>query len=112
MAASRISMEDPHPHESEILKSVLEPLLEDFCYWFDLSINLLEREKLEFLPNQEQDSLLQRVKDTLQAVNTAKMLFKVTGEQVGVDLSAMMPWHQLLMECQAVGMRYHQSRAN
>lgn len=99
-------------HQPELLKSVLAPLLEDFLYWFGRSISLLEQERLEFMSENEQDSLLQRVKDTLQAVNTAKMLFKVTGEQVGVDLSAMMPWHQLLMECQAVGMRYRQSRAN
>jgi hypothetical protein len=100
----------PYP-ESELLQSILEPLLEDFVYWFKRSQDLLELQKLSFISDTEQSSLLSRVKDALKEVETATMLFKVTGKQVGIDMATIKPWHSLLMECQAVGMRYRQSEA-
>ena len=41
------------PKEDEILKTVLEPLLEDFQYWFNRSRSLLESEELTFLSERE-----------------------------------------------------------
>jgi hypothetical protein len=96
--------------ESELLQSLLEPLLEDFRYWFGRSQNLLELQKLSFISDAEQASLLSRVKDALKEVETATALFKATGKQVGLDLETIKPWHSLLMECQSVGIRYHQSK--
>ncbi|MEE3717702.1 DUF2605 domain-containing protein [Tumidithrix elongata RA019] len=96
--------------ESDLLKQILEPLLEDFRYWFERSQDLLEREKLEFMSEVEQSTLLQKVRNAQQEVNSATSLFNLTGQQVGIDVQAMMPWHSLLMECQAVGMRYRQTK--
>ena len=61
----------PSP-ERELLKTVLEPLLEDFSYWFTNAQNLLESEELTFLSEQEHSQLLQRVKQSQQEVATAK----------------------------------------
>ncbi len=96
---------------SEILKNVLEPLLEDFVYWFGRSLLLLEQEEINFLSEPQKCTLIARINDSLQAVKTAKMMYKLSGEQVGVDVQAMMPWHKLLMECQAIGMRFRQGQA-
>ncbi|MBD2569148.1 DUF2605 domain-containing protein [Anabaena lutea] len=103
-------MGDSNLPSTELLKSVLEPLLEDFQYWFGRSLELLENEKIQFMSDEEQFNLLQRVKQAQAELSTAKMLFTATNEQVGIDMATIMPWHQLVSECWNVGMRYRQSK--
>ncbi|BAZ82290.1 MAG: DUF2605 domain-containing protein [Sphaerospermopsis sp.] len=103
-------MGDSNSPSAELLKSVLEPLLEDFEYWFARSRQLLENEKISFMSEQEQSDLLNRVTQAQAELNTSKMLFAVTGKKVGLDMATLMPWHQLLGECWKVGMRYRQSQ--
>lgn len=99
-------MPDSNIPEPELLKTVLQPLLEDFQYWFGRSRDLLERERFSFMSQPEQSDLLARVKHAQQEVNTAKMMFTVTGSQVGIDMATLMPWHQLVTECWKVSMRF------
>jgi hypothetical protein len=94
-----------------VLRDLLEPLLEDFRYWFQRAHDLLSRERLAFMTEVEQTHLLERVTQAQKEVATASLLFQATGHKVGVDVAALMPWHQLLMECQAVGMRYRQQNS-
>ncbi|MBW4665469.1 MAG: DUF2605 domain-containing protein [Chroococcus sp. CMT-3BRIN-NPC107] len=91
--------------ESELLKTVLKPLLQDFQYWFGRSLALLETESIDFLTSKEQLDLLERVKQAKQEVSVAQIMFEATGEQVGIEMSALMPWHQLVTECWKVAMR-------
>ena len=93
---------------SDLLKSVLEPLLEDFQYWFERYRQILENEKIQFMSDQEQLNLLKRVKDAQDQLNAFKMLFTATDQQVGIDMATVMPWHQLVTECWGVGMRLGQ----
>lgn len=95
----------PSP-ERELLKTVLEPLLEDFSYWFTNAQNLLESEGLTFLSEQEHSQLLQRVKQSQQEVATAKMLFHATNGQAGIEAAMLMPWHQLVAECWQVSSKW------
>jgi hypothetical protein len=97
--------------DPEMLRQLLEPLLEDFTYWFNRSQKLFSSERIDFLREQDQTKLLERVENALKEVAVAIALFKVTGHQVGIDMATMRPWHQLLMECQAVGMRYYRNQA-
>lgn len=92
--------------EPELLKSLLQPLLDDFQYWFRRSRDLLEREEIPFLSQNQQTDLLDRVKQAQNEVSTVQMLFKATGGQAGVETATLMPWHRLLMECSQVGMRF------
>jgi hypothetical protein len=92
--------------EPDFLKNLLEPLLDDFQYWFDRSRSLLEVQDLKFLGEEQQADLLDRVKQAQQEVATAKMLLLATDGQVGVDTAIMMPWHQLVAECWKVGMKF------
>lgn len=98
--------------DSELLQSLLDPLLEDIRYWLGRSLGLLESQRIDFISEAEQSNLLARVKNAIQEVGTATMLYEVTGKQAGIEVAAMMPWHNLLLECQAVGMRYRQNKAN
>jgi hypothetical protein len=92
--------------DSDFLKNLLEPLLDDFQYWFEKSRSLLEIQDLEFLGAEHQADLLSRVKQAQQEVAVAKMLLLATDGQVGVDTAVLMPWHQLVAECWKVGMRF------
>ena len=91
---------------------VLQPLLEDFQYWFSRSCFFLETERVSFLSNEEQSDLLERVLQAQQEVSAAKMLFQATESQVGIDMAALMPWHQLLTECWKVAMQFRFKQSN
>lgn len=92
--------------DPELLKTVLQPLLEDFKYWFERSRTLLENEQISFLGNQQQSELLARVKQAQQEVNTAQLMFQATGGQVGIEMNTLAPWHQLVTECWKVAIRF------
>lgn len=95
----------------DLLKTVLEPLLEDFHFWFDRSQKLLETERIQFMSEQEQANLLFRVRQAQAELNTAKMLFNATDGQVGLEMATLVPWHQLVTECWKVGMQFRQSKS-
>ena len=104
-------MLNPRLPEPDLLKAVLQPLLEDFQYWFERSRQLLEREEIPFLSSNEQLDLLTKVKQAQQEVNIAQALFQATGGQVGVETAVLMPWHQLLTECWQVAMRFRKEQS-
>lgn len=94
------------PPDSELLKTLLEPLLEDFQYWFGRSQSLLENNQIEFLGQEAQANLLQRVQQAQKEVSAAQALIKLTEGKVGIETSTLMPWHNLVTECWRVGMRF------
>jgi Protein of unknown function (DUF2605) len=98
-------MFDSNSPNSDLLRSILEPLLEDFQYWFQRSRLLLETETLPFLSTEKRAELLARVVTSQQEVSTAQMLLKATNGQVGIDTSVMKPWHDLVAECWQVAIR-------
>ncbi|MCS7226950.1 MAG: DUF2605 domain-containing protein [Gloeomargarita sp. SKYB31] len=87
----------PHLPRSPIVKSLLEPLLEDFTYWFSQAQQMLEREALPFLSAERRQELLQRITQAQSEVQAAHSLLNSTG--VGVDTTILMAWHQLVLEC-------------
>jgi predicted flavoprotein YhiN len=99
-----------NPTEKEILKQVLEPLLQDFEYWFSQSHSLLESENIPFLSQEEQTKLLERIEQAQGEVKTTMMLFKVTDGQAGVDTKVLIPWHQLVSECWTVSRRFRSEK--
>ncbi len=99
-------MNSANPPESELLKELLLPLLEDFQYWFSRSRQFLETEQVSFLQVEGQAVLLERVKQAQQEVSTTQMLLKLTQEQVGIESGVLMPWHQLVTECWQVATRH------
>jgi hypothetical protein len=94
--------------ETELLKTILKPLLEDFEYWFANSRSLLETERLPFFSEPEQSELLNRVRQIQQEVKVAQMLFDATNEEVGIDFQTLLPWHQLVAECWDMARRWRE----
>jgi hypothetical protein len=92
-------MQPSEPNEKELLKEILQPLLDDFQYWFSRSRSLLESERLSFLSPDEQTNLLERIKQSEEEVKTASMLFKITQGQAGIDTKVVGSWHQLVGQC-------------
>ncbi|BAY63862.1 hypothetical protein NIES22_39520 [Calothrix brevissima NIES-22] len=103
-------MGDSNLPGSELLKSLLEPLLDDFHFWFTRSRDFLETRQLSFMSEQEQDDLLYRVKQAQEELRTARMLFNATDGQVGLDMSTLNPWHDVVTECWNAVMRFHQEK--
>lgn len=97
--------------EPELMKTILQPLLDDFQHWFGRSIDLLESETLGFLSEHEQQDLLNRVRQAQQLVSASQSLSQATGNQAGVDMAVVMSWHQLVHECWNVGLRFRQQQA-
>lgn len=98
--------------QPELLKVVLQPLLEDFQFWFERTEALLEAEALPFLEETSQVGLLERIRTTRQEVSTAQTLLEATGGQAGIENSVLVPWHHLVLECWQVGLRVHGDRAS
>ena len=99
-------MENLPLSEQELLKTLLQPLLEDFQYWFGRSRSFLETERISFLTTEQQSNLLARVKHAQQEVQTAQMLFQATEGQVGIESATLMPWHHLVTECWQIAMQW------
>ena len=93
--------------EKELVKKLLEPLLEDFQYWFEGARSLLESEQLSFLSSEEQAELLHRVKQAKLEVSPASLLYQATGGEAGIETSMLLQWHKLVAECWQVKMRWH-----
>ena len=99
-------MQPSQPTEKDLLKQILEPLLDDFQYWFSRSRSLLESERLLFLSVEEQSQLLERVKQSQEEVKTVVMLFKVTGGEAGIDTKVLLPWHRLVAQCWQIARKW------
>jgi hypothetical protein len=98
-------MFNPNSSEPELLKTLLQPLLEDFQYWFDRSHVLLTTQSIEFLGAEQQADLLARVEQAQQEVSAAQMLLQATDGRVGVETSVLVPWHHLVTECWQIAVR-------
>lgn len=59
----------------------------------------------------QQANLLARVGQAKQEVTAAQSLFKATGGHIGVEMSALTPWHRLVSECWQVANRFRQESA-
>lgn len=103
-------MSPQQPTEKELLKRILEPLLEDFQYWFNRSRSLLETEELGFISPEEQAKLLKKVIDTQQEVRTVQMLFQATDGEAGIPARMLVPWHNLVAECWQIARRWRISK--
>lgn len=97
----------PSPEQSDLVPSLLDPLLEDFLYWFTQSIQLLEATSLEFMAAEEQQQVLSIIKDAEREVRSAQSLVRATG--VGVDPSIMAHWHRLVMQGWQIAQQHRMS---
>ncbi|MDG2991219.1 DUF2605 domain-containing protein [Candidatus Synechococcus calcipolaris G9] len=96
--------------EPQLLKILLEPLLDDYQYWFSRANTLLRTEVIPFLGVESQQALLHRVEEAQRNVTAAQSLFQATDGQVGVDTAVLMNWHKLVTECWQIAHQYRSSK--
>jgi hypothetical protein len=82
---------------AELLDQLLESLFEDFCFWFERGLVLLEHTPDQLLPPGERSSLRHDLQEGLQAIGAARALRGACSAPMAVDLEAMAPWHRLMM---------------
>ncbi|NJL01302.1 MAG: DUF2605 domain-containing protein [Spirulinaceae cyanobacterium SM2_1_0] len=100
----------PPSNPPSLLKTILEPLLADFQYWFERSRTLLESERLHILSTEQQSALLERVMIAQREVIAAQLLFQATNAQVGVAMAQVATWHRLVGECWQVSSCWRAAR--
>lgn len=92
----------PEPFETpdqSLMQDVLEPLLEDFQYWFSEAKALLDSPKASCLVIEQRQTLIEQISAAQQEVSAVSTLLKATGGQAGVDMPVVMHWHQLVGQC-------------
>ncbi|HEY9847450.1 MAG TPA: DUF2605 domain-containing protein, partial [Candidatus Caenarcaniphilales bacterium] len=100
-------MLDANLPDSQLLKVLLQPLLEDFQYWFTSAQSRLEAGETLALEPQKQIDLLERVKQAQKEVSAAQALFHALEGQAGVNPATLMGWHQLVTECWQITLNAH-----
>jgi hypothetical protein len=95
----------PPPEHETLLASVLQPLLKDFQYWFQRSLQMLEQDPIQGLTPEQQAALIDRLRTALAETHTAAALLQATDGQAGVETSKVMAWHGLVAECWAIARR-------
>jgi len=100
------------PEDTDLLKSVLPPLLNDFQHWFGRTISMLENQTVGFLTPTQQSDLLTRVRTAQQQVSASQALSSATGSQAGIEMPVVMGWHKLVHECWGVAIRLRKENAD
>ncbi|ABB57867.1 DUF2605 domain-containing protein [Synechococcus elongatus] len=99
------------PAQPELLKAILEPLLDDFLFWFDRAEQLLTKESIDFLTPEEQAALCNRLAVATAEVRSTQALFKAMDGSIGIEVAVMKPWHALVTECWQIGARWRREQA-
>lgn len=98
--------------EPPILQAVLEPLLDDFQYWFSETQSLLASAKADCLADGDRQGLAQELDEAQQAVATARTLMLATDGNAGVELDVVSQWHRLVNKCWQTSRYIRQQHTN
>jgi hypothetical protein len=82
-----------------LVQAILEPLLDDFQYWFQEAEHILTSAQGETLAIAERQTLLDQIRAAQQEVATARTLLLATEGNVGVEMEMIGQWHQLVGKC-------------
>lgn len=104
-----IAPQQPDKPSGTMVQTVLEPLLDDFQYWFSEAEALLASPKAEALATGEKEALAAQLTAAQKEVATARTLLLATEGQAGVDTAVVMGWHQLVARCWQVARQLRQA---
>ena len=88
---------EPDSEPAQLLDHLLQSLFDDFCFWFERGLVLLDLTPEKLLPASEQQALRQRLEEALQAIAATRALRAACSTPMAVDMDAMAPWHRLMM---------------
>jgi hypothetical protein len=87
----------PSPESVELLDHLLDSLFDDFAFWFQRGLQLLDHTPEHLLPPAEQRDLRDGLEEALRALAAARSLRAACSAPMAVDMEAMAPWHRLMM---------------
>ncbi|MBM5793014.1 MAG: DUF2605 family protein [Cyanobacteria bacterium M_surface_7_m2_037] len=91
------SPSEPDSEPAQLLDQLLQSLFDDFSFWFQRGLVLLELTPDALLPASEQQVLRQKLEEALQAIAATRALRAACSTPMAVDMDAMAPWHRLMM---------------
>lgn len=91
--------ESSHQPDQPLVQSILEPLLDDFQYWFGEAETLLNSPEANCLDERDRQQLAAQLHTAKQEVATARTLMLATAGNAGVDVAVVSQWHQLVSKC-------------
>lgn len=91
------SPSEPDSEPAQLLDQLLQSLFDDFCFWFQRGLVLLDHTPETLLPLKEQQALRSRLDEALQAIAATRSLRAACSTPMAVDMDAMAPWHRLMM---------------
>ena len=91
------SPSEPDSEPAQLLDQLLQSLFDDFSFWFQRGLVLLELTPDGLLPASEQQVLRQKLEEALQAIAATRALRAACSTPMAVDMDAMAPWHRLMM---------------
>lgn len=95
--------------ELELMRQILDPLIQDYHYWLGRSQRFLSEENLTGLISTEEKTLLMnRILEAQSELQVAESLYKLSNTEVGIDPGLMAKWHRLLMDCAELGRQFRQ----
>ncbi len=103
--------DDVNQPEQPLAQAILEPLLDDFQYWFSESQQLLTSDRANCLVPEDRAQLLDRLTQAQQEVATARTLLLATAGQAGVETAVVGQWHQLVGRCWRAARSIRQSES-
>ena len=87
----------PSPESVELLDHLLDSLFDDFAFWFQRGLQLLDCTTDHLLPPGEQRDLRAGLEEALRALAATRSLRAACSAPMAVDMEAMAPWHRLMM---------------
>jgi len=76
---------------------VFYSLFDDFAFWFQRGLQLLDHTPEHLLPAGEQRDLRCGLEEALRALAATRSLRAACSAPMAVDMEAMAPWHRLMM---------------
>ncbi len=88
----------PAPDSGQLLEELLDSLLADFDHWFHRGLELLELAPASLLPPAELRRLDTALRSGLAELAAARALREASPCPMALDMDAMAPWHQLMLQ--------------
>jgi hypothetical protein len=92
-----VTIPTPSPDSAELLDQLLASLFEDFDFWFQRGLLLLDRTPEALMRAPERQSLRADLTAGLAGLAAARALLGAAPTPMAVAMEAMVPWHRLMM---------------
>jgi hypothetical protein len=100
----------PIPSDRQLLQTIIEPLLEDFIYWFNKSETMLTSQRINFLAKEEQSAMISKIQKHKQEISAAQSLFRAMNSAVIIEPSQVQKWHAAVKEYWSIAVKLRNQR--